>query len=129
MSKEEYVEFDNNYWEIKAWRASIALSMEMDKIFSNLSGHHLLDDMLKIGLEISSQIAISFEEREHQLAVKYLGKAKRSCTNLRTRLYLAKEMLLINQNLAMKLIERTREVATLIAKALEIITKPKEAQS
>ncbi len=121
MDKEEIVAFDENYWAIRAWRSSISLSVEMEKVFINLTQHHLFDDMLKTGLEISSQIAIAFEERKHQKSIGFLVKAKHACTRLRTRLYLAKEMLILNQNMAVKLIEKTREVATMLSKALETI--------
>lgn len=129
MDKEDNITFDDNYWAIRAWRSSIDLSVEMEKVFSNFKTHHLLDDMLKIGLEISSQIAIAFEERKPSESARFLENAKHACTKLRTRLYLAKEMMVMNQNIASKLIELTHEVATLLSKALETIHQTNKEKS
>ena len=112
--------YDDNYWKIKAWKAAVRLTVDINKIFSNFSEHYISRDLMDISLDLSSHISLGFEERSYSRSVYWLRKAKQLCTTIRTRLYLAKEMMVVNKNTVEKLIEQAREVATLLSKSMEI---------
>jgi len=115
--------YDDNYWKIEAWKAAVRLTVDIDKIFSNFNEHYVSRDLMRITLNLSSHISLGFEERNHSRSIYWLRKAKLLCTTIRSRLYLAKEMMVVNKNTIEKLIEQTREVATLLSKSMEIIKK------
>ena len=117
--------YDDNYWKIKAWKAAVRLTVDIDNIFSNFSEHYLSRDLMDITLKLSSHISLCFEERSYTRSVYWLRKAKQLCTTIRTRLYLAKEMMVVNKNTVEKLIEQAREVATLLSKSIEVMQELK----
>ncbi|MCF8334860.1 MAG: four helix bundle protein [Bacteroidales bacterium] len=112
--------YDDNYWVIEAWKAAVRLTVDIDKIFSNFTDHYISRDLMTITLDLSSHISHGFEERNPTRSIGWLRKAKQLCTTIRTRLYLAREMMVVNKNTIEKLIEQAREVATLLSKSMEI---------
>ena len=117
--------YDDNYWKIEAWKAAVRLTVDIDNIFSNFSEHYLSRDLMDITMDLSSHISLGFEERSYTRSVYWLRKAKQLCTTIRTRLYLAKEMMVVNKNTVEKLIEQAREVATLLSKSIEVMQELK----
>lgn len=121
--------YDDNYWKIEAWKAAVRLTVDIDKIFSNFTEHYISRDLMDITLDLSSQISLGFEERNYTRSVYWLRKAKQLCTTIRTRLYLAQEMMVVNKNTVEKLIEQAREVATLLSKSIEMINSIKHKKN
>lgn len=113
--------YDDNYWKIAAWKAAVSLTVDIEQIFSNVGDHYISRNLIAISLDLSSFISLGFEERDYSLSVAWLRKARQLCTTIRTRLYLAKEMMVVNENTIEKLIEQSREVATLLSKSMQII--------
>lgn len=113
---------DENYWKISAWQAAIALTVEMEHTFKHHNPHFITQDTLLLATELSSQISLGFEEQSPNKSLVWLHRAKQVCTRIRTRLYLAKEMVVLNQKIVTHLIEKTREVATLLTKAIHQAT-------
>lgn len=118
--------YDDNYWKIEAWKAAVRLTVDIDKIFSNFSEHYISRDLMDISLDLSSHISLGFEERSYSRSVYWLRKAKQLCTTIRSRLYVAKELMIANENTIEKLIEQAREVATLLSKSMEITKSIKQ---
>ena len=112
--------YDNNYWKIEAWKAAVRLTVDIDKIFSNFSEHYISRDLMDITLNLSSHISLGFEEPSYARSVFWLRKARQLCTTIRSRLYVAKELMIANENTIEKLIEQAREVATLISKSMKM---------
>lgn len=112
--------YDDNYWKIEAWKAAVCLTVDIDKIFSNFSEHYISRDLMDITLDLSSHISLGFEEHSYARSVYWLRKARQLCTTIRSRLYVAKELMIANENTIEKLIEQAREVATLLSKSMEI---------
>lgn len=113
--------YDDNYWKIAAWKAAVKLTVDIEHIFSNVSDHYLSRNLIAISLDLSSYISLGFEERDYSRSVSWLRKARQLCTTIRTRLYLAKEMMVVNENTIEKLIEQSREVATLLSKSMQTL--------
>ena len=112
--------YDDNYWKIEAWKAAVRLTVDINKIFSNFSEHYISRDLLDITLNLSSHISLGFEEHSYARSVFWLRKARQLCTTIRSRLYVAKELMIANENTIEKLIEQAREVATLLSKSMEM---------
>ena len=117
--------YDDNYWKIEAWKAAIRLTVDIEQVFSTFSDHIISRDLIKISLNLSSHISLGFEERNHGRSVWWLRKARQLCTTIRSRLYLAKEMMVVNNDTIEKLIEQAREVATLLSKSIEVMQELK----
>jgi|GEM_PF-1255585 hypothetical protein len=117
--------YDDNYWKIAAWKAAIRLTVDIEQVFSTFSDHIISRDLIKISLNLSSHISLGFEERNHGRSVWWLRKARQLCTTIRSRLYLAKEMMVVNKDTIEKLIEQAREVATLLSKSIEVMQELK----
>ncbi len=87
--------------DIEAWQTA----RELTRQIYELTGHGqfagdfgLRDQMRRASVSIMSNIAEGFESRTGQLFIEYLGRAKASAGELRAQIYIARDIMYLNQS-------------------------------
>ena len=103
-----------NFEDLKVWRKSKDLAVEIFKLFANSKDFGFKDQITRSALSISSNIAEGYERESNKELIRFLYIAKGSCGELRTQLIIAKEINFISEVLADKLITETNEISYML---------------
>lgn len=109
--------------DLEVWKRSARLSAELYKTTKDLRDWGYRDQLTRAGLSISSNIAEGFERESHLDCVRFLGFAKGSCGEVRSQLYIGKEISYIPAQFANESIKECQELSRMLA---ALITKRKQ---
>jgi four helix bundle protein len=106
----EYQGFES----LKIWQESMQLCIQIYKLIKENKDYGLKDQIQRSAVSIPSNIAEGYERQTDKEFVHFLFIAKGSCAELRTQLYLAKELQYIKEEPVKILIERTIMLSAMI---------------
>jgi four helix bundle protein len=101
--------------DLEVWKRSARLSAELYKVTKDLRDWGYRDQLTRAGLSISSNIAEGFERDSMLDCVRFLGFAKGSCGEVRSQLYIGKEIGYIESRFADSSIRECREISRMLA--------------
>jgi len=111
----------NSFEELEIWRRSVNLAICFYKITKSEAlskDYGLCDQIRRASVSVSNNIAEGFEYYSEKQFIKYLIISKGSLSELRSMLYILKELNLISDDdfdqLKMECIEIARMIASLI---------------
>ena len=119
MSSQDIHRFE----DLDVWKEGMRLARDIYKRMQNSRDYGLRDQMQRAAVSIPSNIAEGFERKSNKEFIQFLFIAKSSCGELRTQIYLAIEIGVIEKNDGSELIERTRKISAMLYK---LITTRKE---
>ena len=79
----------------------------------------LRDQMQRAAVSISSNIAEGFERNSNKEFIQHLYIAKGSCAELRTQIYLSKELRTIDEKTSLEMLEQTRKISAMLYKLIQ----------
>lgn len=85
---------------LEVWKRSTRLAVEIHHSLKECREFGLKDQVIRSALSISSNIAEGFERNSNKQFVQYLKIAKGSCGELRSQLYVCREIGLIEERKA-----------------------------
>ncbi|MFA5701230.1 MAG: four helix bundle protein [Desulfuromonas sp.] len=100
--------------DLEVWKRSAKLSAE---IYKELSGHKdygFRDQITRSGLSIPSNIAEGFERESIKECVNFLSYAKGSCGELRTQVYIGREIGYLDAESAKRWVQETKEISAML---------------
>ena len=100
--------------DLKIWKEGMLLTI---KLYNQLAGckyFGLCDQIKRASVSISSNIAEGFERNTNKDFIRFLYISKSSAGELRTQLYLCRELGLIPKKECNELIEHTRKISAMI---------------
>jgi four helix bundle protein len=100
--------------DLIVWQKSLELSIRVHKVLRDEKNFSLRDQMQRASISIASNIAEGYERNTNKDYIRFLFIAKGSCSELRTQLYLAKEITLLDKSVINSLIEDTNNVSALL---------------
>ena len=83
--------------ELVCWKKSQIFIIDIYKVFCNLKDYSFKDQIFRASVSISNNIAEGFERLSNKDFKKFLYISKGSCGEVRSMLYLAKELKYITQ--------------------------------
>ena len=101
--------------DLEVWRRSARLSADLYKATKDLRDWGFRDQLTRAGLSISSNIAEGFERESMLDCVRFLGFAKGSCGEVRSQLYIGKEIGYLEAEFADASIKECRELSRMLA--------------
>lgn len=114
MGKEKISRFE----DFEVWKESMRLVTDIYHSLKTCSDYGFRDQMQRASVSIPSNIAEGFERQSNREFLKYLFIAKGSCAELRTQLYLARQIKIIPEETAKQFIEKTKKISAMLSKLI-----------
>ena len=105
--------------DLEVWKISMNLSISIYKILQNCKDFSLRDQIQRSAVSIPSNIAEGFDRKSNKEYVYFLHIAQGSCAELRTQLYLAKEVGILSKVNSDELIELSRKISAMTHRLIQ----------
>ena len=86
-----------NFEDLGIWKEGMRLSVSVYKLMKNCNDFGFKDQIQRASVSVPSNIAEGFERQTNKEFIQFLYIAKGSCGELKTQIYLAKELEYLNQ--------------------------------
>lgn len=100
--------------DLEVWKRSARLSSNIYKHFRSCKNYGFKDQITRSSLSIPSNIAEGYERFSNKETKQFLYYSKGSCGELRTQLYIAMDIELIDKQVALEWIEETVEISKML---------------
>jgi len=117
------VKFDR-FEEIFAWQKAKALSVGIYKAFETSKDFGFRDQIQRASVSIMNNIAEGFERQTNKEFKQFLFIAKGSCAEVRSMLYLAKELSCVENGQLDLLVDNTVEISKILTGLIRSIKIP-----
>mgnify|MGYP003746485861 FL=1 len=94
--------------------------MKIYKSLKNCKDFGLRDQLQRSAVSIPSNIAEGFDRKGNKEFIQFLYIAKGSCSELRTQLYIAVEVGIIEKTLGEDYIEVTKKISAMLYKLIQV---------
>ena len=101
--------------DLEIWKEGMRLSIKTYEMLKNCKDYGLRDQMQRAAVSIPSNIAEGFERQTNKEFIQFLFIAKGSCGELRTQLYLAKELKIITNEDFTILLPKLKQLSSMIS--------------
>ncbi len=105
--------------DLEVWKMSMNLSLRVYRLLKDCKAYSLRDQLQRSSVSIPSNIAEGFERKSNKEYLYFLHIAQGSCAELRTQLYLSKEIGIIRDEDAKVSIEMTRKVSAMLNRLIQ----------
>ena len=85
--------------DLQVWKEGMQLATKIYKSLINCRDFGLRDQMQRAAVSIPSNIAEGYERNSNKEFIQYLFISKGSCAELRTQIYLATKIGILNESL------------------------------
>lgn len=103
-----------NFEKLDVWKRSVNLSVALYKVFAKNNDFGFKDQITRSSLSIPSNIAEGMERNTDPDKARFLTIAKASCAELRTQLYIAKEIGYLATQQADSWIEESYQISRML---------------
>jgi len=108
------------YEDLDVWKESMRLATRLYKKLVNCKDYGLRNQIQRSAVSIPSNIAEGYDRSTNKEYVNFLNIAKGSCAELRTQLYIAKEINILNKNVANDFIEQTKKISAMLYNLIKV---------
>src|SRR6056297_3102321 len=108
------------YEDLDVWKESMRLATRLYKKLVNCKDYGLRNQIQRSAVSIPSNIAEGYDRGTNKEYVNFLNIAKGSCAELRTQLYIAKEINILNKNVANDFIEQTKKISAMLYNLIKV---------
>lgn len=103
-----------SFEDLQVWKQACRLAVNIYELLSNCKDYGLKDQMTRAAVSISSNIAEGAERGTDKEFVRFLHIAKGSAAELRTQLYIAGEIGLINEEQRRKQVKTAETISAML---------------
>ena len=108
-----------SFEDLIIWQESLQLSIDVYQCLTGCKEYGLRDQIQKSSISIPSNIAEGFERGSDKEFIRFLYFSKGSAGELRTQLYIAKKLQIIQEGKCLAFIDKTKRIAALIQKLIQ----------
>lgn len=109
--------------DLLVWKESIRLSIDLINGLKDSKMYGLKDQMVRSAISVPSNIAEGFERESKKEFVRFLNIALASCGELRTQLFIAQEVKMVEHMDTALLIEKTRKISAMLQSLINTVRK------
>ena len=102
-----------SFEDLEVWKRACQLAVRLYKVLENCRDFGLKDQMQRAGVSIASNVAEGSERRGKDFA-RFLSISRGSCAELRTQLYIAARVELINDATMRELVDETKQISKML---------------
>jgi|TARA_B110000211_G_C13729712_1_gene399717 four helix bundle protein len=106
--------------DLVVWQEGFKLSVSLYKVLKNCKDWGLKDQIQRSAVSIPSNISEGFDRKGNKEFIQFLFIAKASCSELRTQLYIANEVGIIEKELASEFIESSKKISAMLYKLIKV---------
>jgi len=103
-----------SFESLDVWKRSSRLAVSVYRVLKNCRDYGLKDQMTRAAVSIPSNIAEGYDRGTNKEFIRYLNIAKGSAAELRTQLYIAKEIGEIAPEAMTELVEETKGIGAML---------------
>ena len=103
-----------NFEDLEVWQRSTRLSVAVYKATAKIRDFGFRDQITRASLSIASNIAEGFERESPKECVNFLSYAKGSCGELRTQVFIGREIGFLNADTASFWIQESKEISSML---------------
>lgn len=107
-------EKNNRFEDLHVWQEGISLATQIFKELQDCTEYELRDQLQKSAISISSRIAEGYERNSNNEFVRFLNMSKSSTGEVRSQLYLCKDLNIIEEGKCDDFIEHTRKISAML---------------
>jgi len=100
--------------DLLVWQEAMNLAESVYSAFALCKDYGFKDQIQRASVSIPSNIAEGFDRQTNKEFIQYLYISKGSASEVRTQLYLAKRLNLLDNNNADKQLEMTRKISAML---------------
>src|SRR5215831_9619636 len=115
-----------SFEDLEVWQCGCRLSVDIFRVFENCRKYSLKDQIERAGLSIPSNIAEGSERGSTKDFAHFLNFSKGSCAELRTQLYIARKLTVLDRNDFERLVSETKEVSAMLEGLRRSVLKKSE---
>ena len=109
----------SRFEEILVWQKSKDLTLKLYMLFLENRDFGFREQLQRASVSVMNNIAEGFERNSNKEFIRFLYIALASCAELRTQVYLSKEVGILNTEINKDLVERTRMLSAMIRKFIK----------
>lgn len=110
-----------SFEDLKIWKKSCRLAVQLYKLLKDCRDFGLKDQITRAAVSIPSNIAEGAERNSKQEYIRFLHIAKGSAAELRTQLYIAAEIGLIEKETLRQLVDDLKHISAMLQKTVNTI--------
>jgi four helix bundle protein len=104
---------------VQVWNRACDLSIQIHNSLEPCKDAAMRDAITRTSVDVAAKIAQGYELKTRQHCWQWLANARGSCAALRTRLYIASELDVLDSERSFQLINETLEISTQLDELLE----------
>ncbi|HKJ69022.1 MAG TPA: four helix bundle protein [bacterium] len=104
--------------DLNVWKESMQLAVRIYEVLADCRDYGLRDQMQRAAVSAPSNIAEGFERKSNKEFIQHLYIAQGSNSELRTQLYLALRLEIIEKSKANILLEHSRKISAMLYKLI-----------
>lgn len=110
----------NRFEDLKVWQEGMHLALRVYQAMELSRDFGLKDQMRRAAVSVPSNIAEGYERDSNKEFVQFLNYSRGSSGELRTQLYLAAKLGVIDAETSEELIESSRKVSAMLHKYVQV---------
>ncbi len=110
-----------SFEELEVWKRGCRLAVLVYQVLSDCRDFGLKDQMTRAAVSISSNIAEGAERDSKQEFIRFLHIAKGSAAELRTQVYIAGAIGIINNDIQREFIEELKKISSMLQSLIKSI--------
>ncbi|MCQ2308535.1 MAG: four helix bundle protein [Bacteroidales bacterium] len=107
--------------DIIAWQKAILLGKNVYDAFKNSKDYGFTNQIQRAAVSVSNNIAEGFERKSNNEFKQFLYISKGSCGEVRSMIYLAKEIGLINEEKSEEIVNQTEEITKMLISLIKTL--------
>jgi len=114
---------ERGFEDLMVWKKAARLSVEVYRAFSSCRDYGFKDQICRASVSVPSNIAEGYERNSNKEFLRFLNIAKASSGELRTQLYIAKELGYLEDSSFKKLLDASKEISAMLSGLIKSIRK------
>ena len=106
----------HSFESLQVWKRASRLAVRIYQVLKDCRDYGLKDQMTRAAVSVPSNIAEGYDRGSNPEFIRFLNIAKGSAAELRTQLYIAKEIGEIDQETMAELVEETKGIGAMLNK-------------
>lgn len=103
-----------SFEDLEVWKYSCSLAVYVYEALKDCRDFGLKDQMTRAAVSISSNIAEGAERDSLQEFIRFLHISKGSAAELRTQIYIAQQVNLLNEEIAEELVSQLKKISAML---------------